>query len=1552
MQVSQTSEIKETVSIEKNENTTKEVNFTVVLPNSQELGYENDQSVELSNPKKTAEYLETEYVYFDGNNTITEMDKKLDGSFKNLESNPDFQRLVIDHDTQSQKKDGYNKITVQNYNRQASYKGDYPSGETGSIIDSDQNKKFMENDQNTMQILQESQESEIQMLYRFSQDYLSALKNRAVQYVTNENTQENLETLPNHSTVFNEDFKDKLQFDSSGERSAENLKSTISKGNLGFSDKIIESEKTEKKVGFHEETESLDVVKELEDHASLLKIDDLGKKYSQSDRDKIINHKKLMSKQKILTQPYDKNGKLTPRMMKSDMYEDEYKKIKTTNDNLLTSNDQLSRYDDRPNNIFTKNQNEIESQSITYNYKSDSKIFQANPLEQENKNLETASIIDYDNLMIEKELNKEKDIRINLENQDNNLSVSAYKIKYSKKASPRNATKSPRVGIKKIKKRGNLAELGRGLTEQFLYDADKKLSTKVSQNTNPSNNTPMGYGSKTKSNPLSRAAEQLQNTLVLDNPRVKYKIDDLEAFFVQDHSKRTPKACEKYLKLLENFPFFIDSYKRLVKTAQESGSESIERSEFLTNCLKNVKLQKFKRGDLLFNHGDLGDKMYVILSGECKLSMPKTRDEMEEEKVAYDQIKHDIDFATEKGTTYKGTETLRSNTLNKSSHGTVETRHRNTPWDKCLESIRNNQPANAERILEKHKDNEDLRFTLVNIENLPHLVYDDLYTICFGDNFRKYFQEGVFRYKSISTINTGQAFGELALMANDTRSGTIFCTMDSILLSLNKKDFQKIFASSIKNEEEKMQFFEEMFHDWDKNMIVPFAYIFKEKILPRNAVIYREGDKAEYVYIQKEGEVDQYKRIEVVVNKPQDIDFDIPEDKNMEWKMNDKFINTVMKFSVFGENDVMNKKETRSHTAISVSPNTVVYYTEASKFLDSQKFLKQHFEFFEDIVNLKSKFRNDNMEKRMEQEAKRLGAHEEMTINQLEKQNYENRQKLGKANCFIEQDFLDRGTSVKVGLSLLRKRHHYKNIKVNLEPQPDITIDYIAQKNSSQPTDDLPIEKQYYDDALQGMREPAYKGLSQKVKSGKREPEKFGNTRHKNYLKDTSVGNNLKKFSKIVNDLNKRHSPVKPPADKKQQKKYDVIHTNNLYAYDENPDNSADIVINNEDDLKYIYETRNSQDKFICRSLEHPNVKSHSTDQYPSDLHSINEKTEMNDSIRSNIRHEFTEQFIQLNSNSNKYVFSNEAILHSNSSTKDHMSYQNNDAYLSNSHGYLKKGESSDNCRSTTQAQTLKSYGNDKFSDTDVVMTIAAHRKFPTCRPNYTNKLAKTPTHVKYKEYTEFKHKYQDHKHITQLENSNKLLSQTMVSHSNSKTNQIRGIIRSKKMLQRSGQNSIDMVRYLIPPMQYRGVPVFTEKDSVHQDQLLDKNVHSISLNRQKRGSSSNSDFGLSNQLRESPYMYTLAKKRADNKKQDGLHHDMQFNHLVDDDIFLEQIQGKNAISKTSKNLHGLNNIRINNTKINIKTDVAMNKNNFRTTANIKPGINTDMFGITRSGEL
>ena len=108
------------------------------------------------------------------------------------------------------------------------------------------------------------------------------------------------------------------------------------------------------------------------------------------------------------------------------------------------------------------------------------------------------------------------------------------------------------------------------------------------------------------------------------------------------------------------------------------------------------------------------------------------------------------------------------------------------------------------------------------------------------------------------------------------------------MLTLKKDDFKNIFSRSIAEEKQKLDFFLQLFDDWEKLQIAKFAYIFKERKFNIHSILYKEGDPARFVFIIKKGEILLFKRDSKYnyTTKIAPGEEDTPIKKNMIWKAN------------------------------------------------------------------------------------------------------------------------------------------------------------------------------------------------------------------------------------------------------------------------------------------------------------------------------------------------------------------------------------------------------------------------------------------------------------------------------------------------------------------------------------------------------------------------------------------------------------------------------------------------------------------------------------------
>jgi CRP-like cAMP-binding protein len=116
-------------------------------------------------------------------------------------------------------------------------------------------------------------------------------------------------------------------------------------------------------------------------------------------------------------------------------------------------------------------------------------------------------------------------------------------------------------------------------------------------------------------------------------------------------------------------------------------------------------------------------------------------------------------------------------------------------------------------------------------------------------------------------IGAGKTFGEQALLKNNepmVRAATIKTTKDCHFAVMSKDDFQNILKGKIKKSKlEQMDVLQHhpFFRVWTKTQLLKLVnFIIEPKQFIRNQVVYREGDRAENIYIIRSGDFEVSRR--------------------------------------------------------------------------------------------------------------------------------------------------------------------------------------------------------------------------------------------------------------------------------------------------------------------------------------------------------------------------------------------------------------------------------------------------------------------------------------------------------------------------------------------------------------------------------------------------------------------------------------------------------------------------------------------------------------------
>lgn len=117
------------------------------------------------------------------------------------------------------------------------------------------------------------------------------------------------------------------------------------------------------------------------------------------------------------------------------------------------------------------------------------------------------------------------------------------------------------------------------------------------------------------------------------------------------------------------------------------------------------------------------------------------------------------------------------------------------------------------------------------------------------------------------TLHPQGAFGELALITNKPRAATVVAKGPTQLLAIAGDDYQRIMVGGMaKAIEEKVSFIKSVpiFKSIEESthLLATLSYSFHLEIFKRGQVIYREGDKPDFVYIVKDGHCKVLKKSE------------------------------------------------------------------------------------------------------------------------------------------------------------------------------------------------------------------------------------------------------------------------------------------------------------------------------------------------------------------------------------------------------------------------------------------------------------------------------------------------------------------------------------------------------------------------------------------------------------------------------------------------------------------------------------------------------------------
>ncbi|KAL4473492.1 hypothetical protein ABPG74_022356 [Tetrahymena malaccensis] len=240
-------------------------------------------------------------------------------------------------------------------------------------------------------------------------------------------------------------------------------------------------------------------------------------------------------------------------------------------------------------------------------------------------------------------------------------------------------------------------------------------------------------------------------------------------------------------------------------------------------------------------------------------------------------------------------------------------------------------------------------------KNLPQIPYFQEYKNIPeelpDETFEQYMERIYPRLGHIKTFLPGEAFGEIALMTNQQRTGSIIAREDSYTLVITKSAFHELLGKFHEFMQMQKLFFLQQFFflkQIPSSKLLSIIQLMKIFTFQRNNVIYNQNQSISGIYFIKEGEVQISTKITQIDEESQD------ESQKLKIRFRNikKSEKVIIKAtnSFFGEEEIILGQHNRNSKAICISETCQVYLLSRDilhtygKLYDIVKKLKQNYD--------------------------------------------------------------------------------------------------------------------------------------------------------------------------------------------------------------------------------------------------------------------------------------------------------------------------------------------------------------------------------------------------------------------------------------------------------------------------------------------------------------------------------------------------------------------------------------------------------------------------------
>jgi CRP-like cAMP-binding protein len=366
------------------------------------------------------------------------------------------------------------------------------------------------------------------------------------------------------------------------------------------------------------------------------------------------------------------------------------------------------------------------------------------------------------------------------------------------------------------------------------------------------------------------------------------------------------RSVEELLALVQATSY-LDYFRQII----EDGTDAKKKLHY--DCCRHMYNLCKLRGEAVIKVGEVADRFFIILSGRVAIFKPRLAADIQNDKLVVNSL---TEIVNEK---YPQESNIKTQFL--------------------VNDIATLSPVLQKRILDKVASVNKSSVTFNEeylLEILGPSAKQDLQTI--PDFFDS---KGICQMEYIGSLAQGSCFGDKGLDNNTPRTATIICQTNCHFAVIMKEDYNTILKefNLNENDRQKKYFYETVFQkNLGSGISSKLAYEFnKNKVsYGHKHVLYRQGTRSDAVYVLESGSCILYRKEHRLVQPGTLIRCkDIPIIHKLA---------IISPGTMFGFEDLFNKKETRFYSCQTVMPCTFYKITREAfmKNMDQEELLKTY----------------------------------------------------------------------------------------------------------------------------------------------------------------------------------------------------------------------------------------------------------------------------------------------------------------------------------------------------------------------------------------------------------------------------------------------------------------------------------------------------------------------------------------------------------------------------------------------------------------------------------